>query len=117
MTQRALAQEHRHDGARCRAQDVADDLLELFLGVRDVHERVEAQQRRRPALLLEVVGDSFRAPPDAVLVLVARRAQATRVLRAIPDLGGVGVDVLEAVEPTFHALVRGEYAGCHVADP
>jgi len=81
-----------------------------------MHQLVEAQKRRGPGLFLEVVRDPLRTPPDAMFALVARRADAAGVGRACPCLGGVGLDVLEAVQATFDALAGRVRARGDVAD-
>jgi len=103
MQVRALAQERRLNGACGRPENVADDLGELFFGMADVHQLVEAQQRRGPTLFLQVVRYPLAAPTNAMFVLVAWCPNATSIRSPCPGLRGVWCHMLEAIQPMLNA--------------
>jgi len=117
MLKRPLPQEGALNRARCRPQDVRDDLRQLLLGVADMHQLVEAQQRRGPRLLLQKIRDPFRTPPDAMLVLVAWRPHAPGIRRPHPRLRRVRIHVAEPIKPTLNALALRIRPRSDVADP
>ena len=117
VQKRPFAQERALNRARGRPQNVRDNLLELFLGMSDVHELIETQQRRRPALLFQIIRNSIRAPTDHMFVFVARRSQTPGILRPVPFLGGVREHMPELVQPTFNSDTRWERARGYVVDP
>ena len=75
----------------------------MFLGFDDVHLLVEAQKRRLPALLFQVVRDPRRTPPDAMFSFVARRSDARRIGGSIPNLGRVRENVSEPIQGMLDA--------------
>lgn len=117
MQERPFPQERRLNRARCRAQNIADDLLELFLSVRDVHQLVETEQRRCPRLFLKEIRRSLRTPPDAMLVFIAWRADTPGVTRPSPGFCGVGPNMAKAVKNVFHSGSRWKSSSGYVPDP
>jgi len=112
-----FAQEGRLNRARCRAQNIADDLGELFLRMTDVHQLIEAEQRRGPRLFFEKVSDPRRTPTDAMLVFIARRPDAAGIRGPRPSLRRVRPDMLESVKDMFDTRGRRERARSDVANP
>ena len=117
VQKRPFAQERALNRARGRPENVRDDLLELFLGVRDVHELIETQKRCRPALFLQVIRDPIRTPTNHILRLVAGRSKTPGVLRPVPLLGCVREHMPEFVQSPFNTRPAWESARGYIVNP